>query len=208
MHLGSYIGGQINNPIGGTAQSVKGHNLETTAGYDQVKNQMHRICWRNRAHHIGGKLWRYTFLPYYPGLVTCCEVHDQQVLTGWMSGCFLFRYHHNGKRYAAHVGTHETDEAKSDTAKRIWKNFADSPGVTDVWGFSPLDSLTDEVVASAYRSAMILKVAGLWEPSGIMRTAVFGSQGGNMARLTLLSVINPGLRKWSEIRGGPKFAGL
>ena len=202
------IGSRMNNPIGGTAQSVNGHNLETKHGYDQVKDQMHRYRWKNRSHHLGGRLWRYTYLPYYPGLVTYCGIHDQQILTGWMSGCFLFRYIKGGRMYAAHVGTHETDEEKSDNAKRIWKNFADGTDVTDIWGFSPLSTVTDPLIKQAYDSATKLMIAGLWEPNGMMRTVIFGSQGLLATTVTLLGVVNPGLRKWSEIRNGPKFAYL
>jgi hypothetical protein len=208
MQLSNHIGSQINNPIGGSQQSVNGHNLETAAGYAAVKDAMLHKRWRNRAHHIGGRLWQYTFLPYYPGLVTYCGLHDQQILTGWMSGCYIFRYVHKGKRHVAHVGTHETDTMKSDTAKSLWKAFADSADVSDVWGFTPLSTVSDAMIADAYSKGINLKIAGLWEPNGIMRTVVFGVQGNNADRVTLMGVINPGLQQWSTIRNNPKFAGV
>lgn len=206
MHLKNHIGTRIRNPIGGTAQTVGGRNLERRDEYDEIADTMQHVRFTNRARTVGtAGLWRFTRLPYYPGLVTWCGIHDVPVLTGWMSGCYLFRYVKNGRMHAAHVGTHESDDEKSNNAKRVWKTFADRVDVTDIYGVSPLDVVPDSLIQSAYRSATTLKVAGLWEPNGMMRVLIFGSQRGDMQSLELLGVETPALKTWAAVRNTSKF---
>jgi len=96
--------------------------------------------------------WNICFLDYHPGMVTAVQLSQCPVLTGPMSGCFLFRYkEQDGSTWFAHVGTGESTEV-SLQAKRKWKLYARSLG-TDTCGQSPLHFFDDPTLESAAKLA-------------------------------------------------------
>ena len=77
---------------------------------------------------VGGTPWRFTFLKYWAGEVTTSALAGG-VLTGPMSGCYLFRYTHAGRPSVAHVGTDTTpDSAGTVRAKAVWRAMMARPG--------------------------------------------------------------------------------
>jgi hypothetical protein len=93
--------------------------------------------------HASGQTWQFTWLKYMAGAVTVAPLGNG-VMTGPMSGCYLFRYRQGGNQMVAHVGTSNTPtEDRTIWAKTDWHNLTRQPGVTDVWGYSPRDHVSD-----------------------------------------------------------------
>jgi hypothetical protein len=100
------------------------------------------------ANFINLTPWNISFLDYFPGKVTAVQ-SQFPVLTGPMSGCYLFRYQDQSSTWYAHVGTAETEEV-SVQAKTKWKIFAETSRMaTNIWGQSPLRFFDDQTLASA-----------------------------------------------------------
>jgi hypothetical protein len=67
--------------------------------------------------------WSFAFLQYVAGAVTVASLVRKSVLTGPISGCFLFKYNDGGHQKVAHVGT--ANDSESDETKRAngsWVN--------------------------------------------------------------------------------------
>lgn len=100
--------------------------------------------------HATGQTSQFTFLNYVPGKVTVASLATP-VLTGPMSGCYLFRFRYNGQAYLAHVGTaNEPSSAQSLAAKADWNQFVSLPGVSDIWGGSPADFISHSELMAHY----------------------------------------------------------
>jgi hypothetical protein len=81
--------------------------------------------------------WTYNFLIYVPGIVTTTTL-GTGVMTGPMSGCYLFKYTLQGARMA-HVGTETSPQTPaSQEAKTAWKALAARKDVSGITGASPL----------------------------------------------------------------------
>ncbi|MGH9411234.1 MAG: hypothetical protein ACRD1V_17495 [Vicinamibacterales bacterium] len=79
--------------------------------------------------------WSFTFLKYVPGAVTTTPL-TTAVMTGPMSGCFLFRYTDHNQSCIAHVGTaHDPQDPSTIAVKNAWKKFTAS--VSGVAGAAP-----------------------------------------------------------------------
>lgn len=79
---------------------------------------------------VGGTPWMFTFLKYCAGEVTTCALAGG-VLTGPMSGCYLFRYQSAGGASVAHVGTDNTPESDGTIrAKAVWSGMMGAHGAT------------------------------------------------------------------------------
>lgn len=100
--------------------------------------------------HTTGQNSQFTFLNYVPGKVTVASLATP-VLTGPMSGCYLFRFRHNGQPYLAHVGTaNEPSSVESLAAKADWAQFVGLPGISDIWGGSPADFISHNELMGHY----------------------------------------------------------
>ena len=100
-------------------------------------------------YHRTGANWNFTFLNYCPGDVTVAPVGGG-VLTGPLSGCYVFRYTEGGVPKVAHVGTADAQsDARSIKAKADWMQFTALPGVTNIVGGSAFDMFTHAEVAGA-----------------------------------------------------------
>jgi hypothetical protein len=154
----------------------------------------------------GGRTLNFTLLRYIPGLVTYCSVGPNPVFTGYMSGCFLFRFRQGGKLYAAHVGTDDTNQEKNAKVKAVWSAFADRPDVTDVMGCNPALELSPSLLAQLRTSGRAAQIAGYWEPNGAMRTLVMAEIRGQIGKKEIFASDYSALRPWSVLRSLPKFA--
>lgn len=80
--------------------------------------------------------WTFTFLIYIPGTVTTTAL-TQDVMTGPMSGCYLFKYTRQGARIA-HVGTESSPSTSASVAaKTAWKALIARNDVTAITGADP-----------------------------------------------------------------------
>ncbi len=92
--------------------------------------------------------WNFTFLNYEPGYVTTAPL-AAPVLTGPMSGCYLFTYTHRGAAMVAHVGTYMGENTtESIKAKLSWLRAADDVDITQIAGGNPLDYFRDVNMSS------------------------------------------------------------
>jgi hypothetical protein len=91
-----------------------------------------------------GTAWQFTFLKYCAGEVTVCALAGG-VLTGPMSGCYLFRYTGaSGKPSVAHVGTDNTpDDPGTIRAKEIWNTVVAAKGHNAV-GDAPTKTISKD----------------------------------------------------------------
>jgi hypothetical protein len=158
-----------------------------------------------RALPDGGML-SYTLLPCIPGLVTCCSVGPNPVLTGYMRGAFLFRFRRGGRLHAAHVGIDHTDEEANARVKAVWSAFAERPDVTEVMGCNPALELSPSLLAQIRNSGRGVRIAGWWGPNGAMRTVVMAGVDGEDSKKEIFATEHSALRPWSVLRGLPGFA--
>jgi hypothetical protein len=103
----------------------------------------------NAAAVIPQPPWSFTFLKYVPGYVTVAPLNGN-LLTGPMSGCYIFKYTEGVSTMVAHVGTanHETSELSVD-AKNAWTAFAARPEVSEIIGGKPDDYFKPGEIAAA-----------------------------------------------------------
>ncbi len=92
--------------------------------------------------------WQFTYLKYVAGAITTVQLATG-VLTGPMSGCWLFKYRYQDRVHFAHVGTaHNADSDESIAVKTAWRTFAERDDVANVAGFEPFgDFSTPELGA-------------------------------------------------------------
>jgi hypothetical protein len=118
------------------------------------------------AQFVGMAAWNISFLDYFPGKVTAVQLSQYPVLTGPMSGCYLFRYQDQGSTWCSHVGTGETEEVTTQ-GKRNWKLYAQSQMATDIWGQSPYRFFDDTALGAAADIAEGRRphIFGLFQPN-------------------------------------------
>lgn len=160
-----------------------------------------------------GAPWTFTYLKYVPGAVTVATLGGP-VMTGPLSGCYIFKYTQGGQK-VAHVGTANTAiDPGTVAAKTAWKTLVAAPTVSNVTGSSPFHSFS----VIDFKNAMI---------EGSMHNPIcVGYYAGGMSYAMLLSrvpainlpPVNRGLKlllvssvkqmdmqSWATIQAGPKF---
>lgn len=157
-----------------------------------------------------GPPWNYTLLEYVPGLVTASSATNPGgTLTGWMSGCFLFRYTLGGKRYFAHVGTDIASPEKSVEAKRIWLDFVANSGATDIRGCNPAREAPMTALQAAQKDKLVPLIAGFLEPNGAARIVTFGKAQNDTSAdfyAKVVAVDYMPLTDWATIKTDKVFA--
>jgi hypothetical protein len=89
-----------------------------------------------------GPPWTFTYLKYVLGAVTVCPL-TRPVMTGPLSGCYIFRYTQNGPKLA-HVGTaHTPTDDSTVQAKTAWRGLI-ANNTTNITGSSPFNCLTQK----------------------------------------------------------------
>jgi hypothetical protein len=111
--------------------------------------------------------WSFAFLQYVAGAVTVAS-HQKSVLTGPMSGCFLFKYSDGGPEMVAHVGTaNAEDSAATKTAKDSWRHVASLRQVSNIAGASPVTVFSfGEISAAMLEPGHTPMVAGYFDRAG------------------------------------------
>jgi hypothetical protein len=94
--------------------------------------------------------WSFRFLKYVQGETTVCQLGNG-VLTGPLSGCWIFRYNCNGPM-VSHVGTVSAGSSASLDAKRRWVAYANQNNATQIWGVrtSDITKLTLDIASRAH----------------------------------------------------------
>jgi hypothetical protein len=138
--------------------------------------------------------WTFTFLIYLPGVVTT-TVLTQDVMTGPMSGCYLFKYAYQGARMA-HVGTESSPgTTASKAAKTAWKALAARNDVSDITGASP------------FHASQMIPAAGKYnEPGHILGPPVvygYFASGAARAYAIELALVSPRLKAPKRIEDVP-----
>lgn len=163
--------------------------------------------------------WTFRFLWYVPGHVTDCGLTDP-VLTGPMTGCYLFRFTQAGQTRVAHVGTNLTPtDAKSLEAKAYWAKFLMGGGASNVVGANPVATITtnDMVQGTLAAVGLGLELSGSasvcgYFAGGSAYAMLFvpikqpQAGAGGMSRLLYVADCKPmPLRPWSAIQNDPAF---
>ncbi len=151
-----------------------------------------------------GKVLNYTLLYYTAGLTTWCAGGAATVLTGYMSGCFLFRYRQHGQIRFAHVGTDSVSKDLNDHAKASWKALTRSPGVTDIFGYDPLAEVSDIQLAIALKVGTP-EIMGIWEPNGATRIGIVAKLRHEPEKRILVEVVHAPLQPWATLSAHRKF---
>lgn len=198
MYLSNILGKSVNEPIHSNNGVGDIRALWHRPQKQRVKGQ--------RLLATDGTSLTYTLLYYIPGLTTYCPHRRTPILTGYMSGCYLFRYRLHGQLYVAHVGTHDTNQEFNDKAKSAWKTFVASQPVTDVMGFDPINDVSDALLARAVAVGAKPAIVGAWEQDGSARVGVVVSDGANPGNRIIVDLEYARLRPWREIQTDPKMA--
>lgn len=165
-----------------------------------------------------GPPWTFTYLKYVPGAVTIAALGGG-VMTGPLSGCYIFRYTQNGQK-VAHVGTaHSATDAGTIAAKTAWRALVAANNANNVTGSSPANCIsfhdaqnavikgdvpqnsTTPIIVGYYTG--IASYAMLLTP--VPQTSLpVAFRGRRLLRVGAVKqmVMEP----WGTIRNGPKFA--
>lgn len=150
-----------------------------------------------------GVPWNIEFLWWYPGENTTCRL-QRPVLTGPMSGCYLFRYVSGGPRIV-HIGTCEVAQESLRT-KQNWKIYVNhtlgQAGSLTVFGNTPLDNAIPDVMELSRRGIMQgVKIFGLFLPDGSAYTLVMQQLLPLRTKLMVHAVRPMPLLPWAALRG-------
>jgi len=99
--------------------------------------------------------WSFRFLKYIEGETTVCHL-GTGVLTGPLSGCWIFRYNGQGGASVAHVGTVGATDKRTVEAKQTWVLNAGQTGNTQIVGVRTSD--IQKIVLDVPRKAKLLMV--------------------------------------------------
>lgn len=150
--------------------------------------------------------WSFTFLKYVPGAVTTTGL-NMAVMTGPMSGCFLFRYAQQNQERIAHVGTaHEPSDPGTIAVKNAWKALAAT--VTGVAGAAPFpDVIKPGDVQKAMSKGGIPQVVGYFAAGSAyaMILAPVGNTGAGYVT-KIADVREMKLGPWSNVANLKQFA--
>ena len=197
MEISDFIGKTIDVPIRSNNAVGDVRTLWHKPQNQRLKGQMLRAT--------DGTTMPYTLLYYIPGLTTFCGIRGIPVLTGYMSGCYLFRYRRRGVLCAAHVGTDLDNAEWNRHAKETWKSYVDRPHITDVFGFDPLKDVSMALLQRAQSVGHTPQVIGIWEGNGAARIGVVASSRTQPGKMILVGIEHAPLRPWAAIRNDPKM---
>ncbi len=196
MNFMNLIGEEMESPI-------KSNNA-----VGDLRGQWHKVQKQRSKNQLirttSGKSQIYTLLYFIPGLTTFCGIRGIPVMTGFMSGCYLFRYRSRGQLRAAHVGTHDTKEEWSNKAKSAWKSLVAKNHITDVYGFDPLKDVSMKLLMEAQKIGTP-EVVGIWDGNGAARIGVMANPPGKFSKKILVGIERARLRPWSSIQHDAKM---
>jgi hypothetical protein len=82
----------------------------------------------------------FRWLEWMLGQVSEMRSNNSDVLTGFMSGCWITSYQRMGTWYVGHVGTDMLQNTVNSVAARLaWNNFANGGAGANVQGFNPFN---------------------------------------------------------------------
>ncbi len=146
-----------------------------------------------------------TLLYYIAGLSTYCGLRNLPVITGYMSGCYLFRYRSNGNIRVAHVGTHDSNAELSDKAKDTWKAFVQRGHITEVMGFDPALDVSDRLLHGTVGQGANPKIFGAWDPNGVAYIGMSVDDPAVLGNRLITGVEPAPMRSWAMIANDRKM---
>ena len=152
--------------------------------------------------------WVFSFLKYWEGAVTTGPL-GTPMMTGPLTGCYVFKYNRNGL-HMAHVGTGATTES-STRAKQAWVNFAARPDVSGAMGGSASDYFEGERGAGVIRGIMPEVVCYIAAGQAYAIMMVRLPESHNPSRFYLMKVLavkRMTLQPWSSIAAMRRFRDL
>ncbi len=162
----------------------------------------------------GNATWGFAFLKYFGGAVTVAPIAGG-VLTGPMSGCYLFKYTEGGQQHLAHVGTANSEDSDASiNAKSAWRTFAALPGVSAISGGAPADYFEFAEIKAALMGvptgpASFPMVAGYFDNGGsafaLLLSPVPSSMRPPVPLLRVVGVKVMTLQPWSTIVAMRRF---
>lgn len=158
-----------------------------------------------------GPPWTFTYLKYVLGAVTVCPLTGS-VMTGPLSGCYIFRYTQNGPKLA-HVGTaHTPTDDSTVQAKTAWRGLI-ATNTTNITGSSPFKCLTKkDFTDSMFKSSRVPVCVGYYAggqgyamtltavPSTMLPT---DKRGLKLLRVGVVKRMT--MQSWADIQNTPKF---
>jgi hypothetical protein len=159
------------------------------------------------------KDWSFTFLQYVAGAVTVAPLL-KPVLTGPMSGCFLFKYSDPGPN-VAHVGTaNAADSVATKLAKASWQGVTSRRPPPVAAGASPYAVFQfDEITAAVLGPGCIPMVAGYFDPThgqaySMLLSPVPRTMSPPVTPMLKVSALRTmSLLSWQTIRNLPQWLG-
>lgn len=197
MPLHDIVGKSINEPIKSNNSVGDVRLLWGTAQQQSLTGQTLTA--------LDGTTLGYTLLYYIPGLTTWCAVGGAPILTGYMSGCYLFRYKVAGQMRVAHVGTDDTKADWSKRAKDAWKALA-AGGATEIMGYDPINDISDDMMQRAVGAGTNPQIIGAWEANGAARVGMVVTDTANAGKRIIVGFEHAPLRSWREIQNDVKMA--
>ncbi len=156
-------------------------------------------------------VWAYRNLLYNPGDTTVCPHVANGILTGWMSGCFVFKFTIAGTLHIAHVGTDDQDAAKNRSAKLAWYDLVDNTiDAGSIYGIDPSEAMRSKLPGF---SKTVMPMTACWITwRGDVRTIVIGRphKPSTDAQLAgwykIVDYRHQSWKSWNDLQNAPKLA--
>ncbi|MEL6586140.1 MAG: hypothetical protein AAFY65_14200 [Pseudomonadota bacterium] len=199
MAFSKLQGRHFRNPLLSTSTlaSTSTDELRLSADTGQFLASNWKLPFRRKSLE---ETFTYSMLHFIEGIVTFCRLGDGPVITGPMSGCYLFAFRQGVHRLVAHVGSSDNDLAKSAAAKRVWAAHAARDDVTEVLGFNPARDIGAKTLTGFQKSGLAVDLVGFWDPDG---TAYLGALALGKLKddpVTLVHVQKAKPRPWDVIK--------
>lgn len=149
--------------------------------------------------------WVFSFLKYWEGAVTTGPLVGP-MMTGPLSGCYVFTYNRNGP-HMAHVGTGATVQS-STQAKQAWVTFEARGDVTGAKGGSAADYFTGERAAGMIGGKIpevVCYIAGAQAYAIMMVQLPKSHNPSRFSLMQVLAVKRMTLQPWSSIKAMRRF---
>ena len=128
------------NLMAGMTVGQKAAVLQQRAG-NFVSGQLDRQTVSKAMFGLSGNGNRdFLWLEWMLGQVSEMRSNNVDVLTGFMSGCWITSYQRMGTWYVGHVGTDmNNNTVNSIAARTAWNNFANGVAGANIQGFNPFN---------------------------------------------------------------------
>ena len=194
-------------PTPGSIYTLDGEDIVLT--FTTPEKDTLRRATRNVGVEVEDQLLKARWLEYVPKYVTICKTENEAILSGDFSGCWFVSFIKDGVRYAAHIGTSETN-SETLKVKQAFVNYARGIGISIVSCFNPgrafTKAETTEFLQDSHMTYMLAYMTGDGACFSILLQYKYGSSLQSRS-FTVVGVRKIERESWLHVRT-TEFPGL